>query len=33
LIDETVMEELGIDPGLRPEKLPVSDYAKLSRLL
>jgi hypothetical protein len=27
------MEELGIDPRLRPEQLHISDYAKLSRLL
>ena len=33
LIDEAAMEELGIDPKLRPEQLHISDYAKLSRLL
>ena len=33
LIDATRMEELGIDPRLRPEQLHISDYAKLSQLL
>lgn len=33
LIGQAGIEQLGIDPGLRPEQLQISDYARLSRLL
>ncbi len=32
LLDQTQIEQAGINPGLRPENLPVEDFVKLSNL-
>ncbi|WP_415883498.1 16S rRNA (adenine(1518)-N(6)/adenine(1519)-N(6))-dimethyltransferase RsmA [Neptuniibacter sp. QD34_54] len=33
LLSADALEEIGIDPGLRPEKLPISDFVRISNYL
>jgi len=33
LLDETELRTLGIDPGKRPETIPVSDYVALANYI
>lgn len=33
LLTADALEEIGIDPGLRPEKLPISDFVRISNYL